>query len=128
MSDYHEPESELSDHARNLHRALISFKEEIEAIDWYNQRVEACKDESLRAILAHNRDEEIEHACMTLEWLRRNMPHFDEVLRTYLFTQGPITEIEEAHEAAKATGAAPLQVAQASAAGDLGIGSRRRPR
>lgn len=129
MSDYHEPEGELSDKARDLHRALSSFKEEIEAIDWYHQRWELCTDENLRGVIAHNRDEEIEHATMTLEWLRRNMPQFDEALRTYLFTEGPIAEIEEAHEAQKVTGedAAPSSVAQ-SAAGDLGIGSRRRLR
>jgi ferritin-like protein len=119
MSEYHEPESELSEQARDQHRALASLKEEIEAIDWYNQRWAACKDESLRAVLAHNRDEEIEHACMTLEWLRRNMAHFDTVLRTYLFTEAEITEIEEAAE----SGAAP-----ARASADLGIGSRRRAR
>ena len=98
MSEYHEPESELSERARDLHRALASLKEEIEAIDWYHQRFERWGDDNLRAVLAHNRDEEIEHACMTLEWLRRNMPHFDEVLRTYLFTDRPITEIEDAQE------------------------------
>lgn len=96
MSEYHEPENELSQTARDFHRALTSLKEEIEAVDWYNQRVEASKDEGLKKILAHNRDEEIEHACMTLEWLRRNMPAWDKQLRTYLFTEGSITEIEEA--------------------------------
>lgn len=92
MSDYHEPEHELPAHDRNLHRALNSLKEEIEAVDWYHQRVVLCDDESLRDVLAHNRDEEIEHACMTLEWLRRNVPQWDEQLRTYLFTEVPITE------------------------------------
>ena len=127
MSEYHEPESELSPHGRDLHRALTSLKEEIEAVDWYNQRWEACKDESLRAVLAHNRDEEIEHATMTLEWLRRNMPKWDEMLRTYLFTVGEITAIEAASEKDEAAprGAAP---AGGSAHGDLGIGSRRRSR
>ncbi|HXV62296.1 MAG TPA: ferritin-like domain-containing protein [Vicinamibacteria bacterium] len=98
MTQYHEPFEELSDHDRNLHRALTSFKEEIEAIDWYHQRVVCCKDEQLRAILAHNRDEEIEHACMVLEWLRRNMPGWSEQLRTYLFTEAPVLEVEEAME------------------------------
>jgi uncharacterized protein len=127
MSEYHEPESELSARGRDLHRALTSLKEEIEAIDWYHQRWEASADESLRAVLAHNRDEEIEHACMTLEWLRRNMPHWDEVMRTYLFTTADITQIEEAHEAAQVASAeaVPLSIAR-SAHGDLGIGSRRR--
>lgn len=129
MSEYHEPESELTAHGRDLHRALASLKEEIEAVDWYNQRWEACKDESLRAVLAHNRDEEIEHACMTLEWLRRNMARWDEVMRTYLFTSGDITEIEAAKEAAEASAnePVPLRAAQRGG-GDLGIGSRRRQR
>jgi ferritin-like protein len=124
MSEYHEPEGELSARGRDFHRALTSLKEEIEAIDWYHQRWEASRDDSLRAVLAHNRDEEIEHACMTLEWLRRNMPHWNEVLRTYLFTSADITQIEDAHDAAGAREAV-ANVAQ-SGLGDLGIGSRRR--
>lgn len=95
MSDYHEPWDILPDQAKDFTRALNSLKEEIEAVDWYNQRVAAASDPHLKAILAHNRDEEIEHACMTLEWLRRNMPAWDEQLRTYLFTEGNIAEIEE---------------------------------
>lgn len=95
-ADYHEPFEGMPEQDRNFHRALISMKEEIEAVDWYHQRVVACQDESLRAILAHNRDEEIEHATMTLEWLRRNMPAWDHALRTYLFTDRPIHQIEEA--------------------------------
>jgi ferritin-like protein len=98
MSEYHEPENELSALDRDFHRALASLREEIEAVDWYHQRVVASKDESLKKIMAHNRDEEIEHACMTLEWLRRNMPKFDEHLRTYLFTESPVTEIEKEEE------------------------------
>ncbi len=96
MSQYHEPVEYLDEKAKDIVRALNSLKEEIEAVDWYNQRVVATKDEELKAIMAHNRDEEIEHACMTLEWLRRNMPGWDEQLRTYLFTEGPVTEVEEA--------------------------------
>ncbi|WP_462317758.1 encapsulin-associated ferritin-like protein [Marinilabilia sp.] len=95
MSNYHEPAEELSQQARDFSRALNSLKEEIEAVDWYHQRVDLTEDESLKAILAHNRDEEIEHACMTIEWLRRNMPGWEEQLRTYLFTEGDITELEE---------------------------------
>lgn len=128
MSDYHEPEAELSDKARDLHRALNSFKEEIEAIDWYHQRWELCKDENLRGVIAHNRDEEIEHATMTLEWLRRNMPQFDEALRTYLFTEGPIAEIEEANEAATHGAGKDTEGVSSTPMGDLGIGSRRRAR
>ncbi len=95
MSEYHEPEAELSTHARNIHRALTSLKEELEAVDWYHQRWEVCPDPALKAILAHNRDEEMEHACMVIEWLRRNIPEWDAALRTYLFTTDEITEIEE---------------------------------
>lgn len=95
LSDYHEPAGDLSERDRNLHRALTSLKEEIEAIDWYQQRVTTGKDESLESILAHNRDEEIEHAAMVLEWLRRNMPGWDEMLRKYLFTEAPVVAIED---------------------------------
>jgi uncharacterized protein len=91
MNNYHEPESKLSKKAKSVTRALNSLKEEIEAVDWYNQRVDVEKDESLKKILAHNRDEEIEHACMTLEWLRRNMDAWDEELKNYLFTDGEIS-------------------------------------
>lgn len=94
-SQYHEPVEELDQKHRDFTRALVSLKEEVEAIDWYNQRVAATKDVELAAILAHNRDEEIEHAVMTLEWLRRNMgTQWDKEMKTYLFTQGPITNLE----------------------------------
>jgi uncharacterized protein len=84
---YHEPIEELSDRTRDMHRAIVSLMEELEAVDWYNQRVDACRDEELRAILAHNRDEEKEHASMVLEWIRRQDPKFDAELRDYLFTE-----------------------------------------
>ena len=83
---YHEPVSELSAEARDLHRAITSLMEELEAVDWYNQRMEACTDDELRAILEHNRDEEKEHAAMLLEWIRRRDPAFDKELRDWLFT------------------------------------------
>ena len=104
MSEYHEPVEELSQEDRNFVRALNSLKEEIEAVGWYHQRYAACKDESLRSILAHNRDEEIEHAVMTIEWLRRNMEAWDEELRTYLFTEGDITALEEGEEGGGGSG------------------------
>ena len=102
MVDYHEPYDQLPPEARDLHRALTSLKEEIEAVDWYNQRVVLCHDPELQSVLAHNRDEEIEHAVMTLEWLRRRMPVWDEMLRQYLFTEAPVTEIEDDGESEKA--------------------------
>lgn len=83
---YHEPIAELSNECRDFHRAIVSLMEELEAIDWYNQRVEACSDEELKAILAHNRDEEMEHAAMVLEWIRRRNKTFDKELRDYLFS------------------------------------------
>lgn len=83
---YHEPVEELSDKTRDFHRATVSLMEELEAVDWYNQRVDACKDQELKAILEHNRDEEVEHAAMALEWIRRNNSVFDKYLREYLFT------------------------------------------
>jgi ferritin-like protein len=73
-----------------MHRAIISLIEELEAVDWYQQRVDACRDPELTAILAHNRDEEKEHAAMVLEWIRRNDPAFDKELKDYLFTSEPI--------------------------------------
>jgi ferritin-like protein len=87
---YHEPIEELSDETRDMHRAIISLMEELEAVDWYNQRVDACKDAELKAILAHNRNEEKEHAAMVLEWIRRKDPSFDKELRYYLFTDKQI--------------------------------------
>lgn len=83
---YHEPIEDLSAETRDMHRAITSLMEELEAVDWYNQRVDACKDLELKAILAHNRDEEKEHAAMVLEWIRRRDPAFDHELRDYLFT------------------------------------------
>ena len=87
---YHEPVEELSDATKDMHRAIISLMEELEAVDWYNQRVDACKDSDLKTILIHNRDEEREHAAMVLEWIRRKDPSFDKELKDYLFTEKPI--------------------------------------
>jgi ferritin-like protein len=92
---YHEPIGELTDEIRDFHRAIVSLREELEAVDWYNQRVHACKDKQLAEVLAHNRDEEIEHACMTLEWIRRHNKRFDKELREYLFKEGPIKDKED---------------------------------
>jgi uncharacterized protein len=91
---YHEPLEELSDETRDMHRAIVSLMEELEAVDWYNQRVDACQDDELRAILAHNRDEEKEHAAMVLEWIRRHDQRFDKELKDYLFTKNPVVNLE----------------------------------
>ena len=90
---YHEPINELSDETRDMHRAITSLMEELEAVDWYNQRVDACKDKELKSILEHNRDEEKEHAAMVLEWIRRRDQTLDKELRDFLFTDKPITHV-----------------------------------
>ena len=100
----HESPDAIGPDVIDRHRAIASLMEEFEAIDWYDQRVHATTDESLRAILAHNRDEEKEHAMMVLEWLRRHDPVLDGHMRTYLFTSAPITEIETIAEQGGAGG------------------------
>jgi len=120
----HERFEDLKPETRDLHRAIVSLMEELEAIDWYQQRVDATQDEELRAVLAHNRDEEVEHAMMNLEWIRRNNPTFDQAARTYLFSEGPITAVEEAATAASAPeGASDSAAPVATSDGSLGIGS-----
>lgn len=86
-SSYQEPVTELSKPARDMHRALVSLMEELDAIDSYNQRTELCKDVELKNILAHNRDEEKEHAAMLLEWIRRNDLKLSKKLKEYLFSE-----------------------------------------
>ena len=98
MSEYHELEEKMDEKTLDTARILNSLKEEVEAVNWYNQRASATSDPDVKAILEHNRDEEIEHAAMALEWLRRNVPAWEEELGTYLFTEAPITEIEEEGE------------------------------
>ena len=92
----HEPVDKLQPDSPDIHRAIVSLMEELEAVDWYRQRADACSDEQLRAILEHNMNEEIEHASMVLEWLRRRIPKINEALKTYLFTSGDVTKLEEA--------------------------------
>ena len=87
---YHEPIHELTGNTREMHRAITSLMEELEAIDWYNQRVNASADKELQKILSHNQNEEKEHAAMLLEWIRRQDATFDKYLKKYLFTQKPI--------------------------------------
>jgi len=98
---FHEAEARLSPDTRDLHRAIVSLQEELEAIDWYQQRVEATENTDLREILNHNRSEEVEHAAMVLEWIRRHDADFAAKLKTYLFTEGSILERESATEAAE---------------------------
>lgn len=95
---YHEEIEDLSDETRDMHRAITSLMEELEAVDWYNQRADACKDAELKAILQHNRDEEKEHAAMVLEWIRRKDPTFSSELKDYLFTEKPIAKLETEHK------------------------------
>ena len=87
---FHEAAEDLSDETKDMHRAIVSLMEELEAVDWYNQRVDACKDPALKKILEHNRDEEKEHAAMMLEWIHRQDPTMDKELRDSLFTDGEI--------------------------------------
>jgi len=89
---YHEAYQLLDKETIEMHRAITSLIEELEAIDWYNQRVSVCENKELRAILAHNRDEEKEHAAMVLEWIRRQDAAFDKELKDYLFTKEKIAD------------------------------------
>ena len=119
---YHEAEELLSDETKNLHRGIVSLIEELEAIDWYQQRAEATTDDALRAVLLHNRNEEIEHAMMTLEWIRRHSPEFDQRLRTYVFTEGSITEAEvqsKGGTSEETAGSAPARAGSALRIGSL---------
>jgi ferritin-like protein len=114
----HEAPELLSDETKNLHRALVSLREELEAVDWYQQRAEACTDSELAAVLIHNKNEEIEHAMMTLEWLRRKDPTFGAHIATYLNSSGPITEVEK-----QAQGGGSAASASGASSVSLGIGS-----
>ena len=118
----HENSDRLTSETLDRHRAIASLMEELEAVDWYQQRVDGTDDEQLKAILAHNRDEEIEHAAMVLEWLRRRVPKFDEELRTYLFTDGAITAVEESATGGGDGGGDAADKPEAGAS-SLGIGS-----
>jgi ferritin-like protein len=100
---YHEPLYKLSATTQDMHRALVSLQEELEAVDWYQQRADACGEPELKAILLHNMREEIEHASMVLEWLRRHHPDFDKHLRTYLFQDKPILAIEQVERVSNGT-------------------------
>lgn len=114
----HEDIAKLKAETVDRHRAIVSLMEELEAVDWYAQRVDGATDDDLRAILAHNRDEEKEHACMLIEWLRRRDARFEQELKTYLFSSGPLVAVEGA-----ATGGAEASAVVPAADGSLGIGS-----
>ncbi|HZR12938.1 MAG TPA: encapsulin-associated ferritin-like protein [Acidimicrobiia bacterium] len=120
---YHEPIEWLDQRTIEQHRAVQSVVEELQAVDWYDQRVKATDDEPLKRILAHNRDEEKEHAAMGLEWWRRRDPVLDAALRTYLFTEGDIVAVEREAEAESVAGGGDGR--GGSSRGDLGIGSLR---
>jgi hypothetical protein len=122
----HEPVELVDEETKDRHRAIVSIQEELEAVDWYDQRVSATENAELAAVLAHNRDEEKEHAAMTLEWLRRNDPVLDGHLRTYLFTTEPVTEIEaeaEAEGSGGSTTPAPAPAPASAPAGPTSSGS-----
>ena len=119
----HEDAAKLGPEAIDQHRAIVSLMEELEAVDWYNQRAQATSNPELRAILEHNRDEEKEHAAMALEWLRRSDPTLSQHLETFLFKEGPITGIEAEMVAGK--GEAGRAGEGVSDDGSLGIGSLR---
>ncbi len=97
---FHERDDLLSERTQDLHRAIVSLQEELEAVDWYQQRIDATRDPELKQILAHNRDEEKEHAMMLLEWLRRKDLGFARQLKLHVGKGGRIAEEEEAEEAA----------------------------
>jgi ferritin-like protein len=121
---YHESLDVLKPETLDRHRAIVSIMEELEAIDWYDQRVDATDDAELAAILAHNRDEEKEHAAMLLEWLRRRDAKMDEELRNYLFIDKPVLAQEHALEGDGAAGGA-APALSSGRDGSLGIGSLR---
>jgi hypothetical protein len=102
--DLHIPREKLSQTARLMHYAITSLKEELDAVDWYRQRADDCEDEELRGVLLHNMREEMEHACMVIEWLRRNNADFDTHIRTYLFAEGSLLEVEDRADEAGGAG------------------------
>ncbi|MGB4408098.1 MAG: ferritin-like domain-containing protein [Sphaerochaeta sp.] len=115
---YSEPYDAIDEKTRDISRAISSLGEELDAIDWYNQRVNTTTDQDLKDVMAHNRDEEIEHAVMAFEWLRRNVAGFDENMKTYLFTEGSLLEVE-----GQATGAEGSTAPADPKAGGMSIGN-----
>jgi ferritin-like protein len=120
MSEYHEPVEELDDKTRDEHRALKSLQEELEAADWYQQRLARCKDPDLARILEHNRNEELEHASMLIEWMRRKMPEFHERLVKIAFTDRPLgVELDDVDDSSAPS---PKRREPVAASGGHGLG------
>jgi uncharacterized protein len=119
----HAPRERLTRATLSHHHAIVSVMEEMDAVDWYRQRAEDTEDAALREVLLHNMREEVEHACMILEWLRRNDPEWSKQMDTYLYTEAPITEVEEAEEA----GGRDREVADSASASRPASGMRRGP-
>jgi ferritin-like protein len=117
----HEAPELLSEETKNIHRAIVSLREELDAVDWYQQRAEACTDDELRAVLIHNKNEEIEHAMMVLEWIRRHSDVFAANAKTYLHSSGPITAVEAATTGGPSSSA--HAEARVESSPSLGIGS-----
>jgi uncharacterized protein len=118
---FHESEAHLAPATRDMHRAIVSLMEELEAVDWYQQRMDATESPELRDILRHNRDEEKEHAAMVLEWIRRHDSTFDTKLREYLFTEGSIVgreALEQQASGAPASNGGPARTSVGSLRGD----------
>lgn len=120
---FHEDPKELSNFAKDYHRIIQSTMEELEAVDWYNQRAECATDLEAKAIMEHNRDEEIEHACMGIEWLRKNSPVWDAMLREFLFKEGNIVGNENAMTGEES---ADIQTTQSPKSGTLNIGNNKK--
>ncbi len=116
---FHEDPKELSSFAKDYHRMIQSTMEELEAVDWYNQRAECATDPEAKAIMEHNRDEEIEHACMGIEWLRKNSPVWNEMLREFLFKDGDVVGSEQAMTGGGEEGSKPKS-------GTLNIGNNKK--
>ncbi len=116
---FHEAPEVLSEETKNMHRAIASLREELDAVDWYGQRADGCSDDGLRAVLVHNKNEEIEHAMMLLEWIRRRSDVFDANASTYLRSSGPITAVERQ----KTGGAAPVVGSPSLGIGSLKVGA-----
>ncbi len=123
LEHFHEPREQLSESLLDLKRAKASLIEELEAANWYNERAEATRDDELRSILEHNRDEEIEHAVMLLEWIRRNHPGFNEEMETYLFKTAPVTQLEREEEEGGGEAQSASESPNEAEAGSLNIGS-----